>query len=499
MLQEEAAEMGYGEIVPDLLKIKNAGSHLLALINDILDLSKIEAGKMELFLENFDLAGLIDDVTVTVQPLVARNDNQLIVDYPPDLGLMYADQMKVRQGLFNLLSNAAKFTERGQIRLTVRRETVELLSSTAGAPPAGAAEWFNFQVADTGIGMNAEQVSKLFQEFSQADASTTRKYGGTGLGLAITNRFCRMMGGDITVESRPGQGSTFTIWLPAKVIRRAKEKSDTNLSALLSKIQAASPGPAADAPKERGTILVIDNDPAVHDLLKRTLDKEGFHVESALGGEEALQLARTLQPVAITLDVVMPDMSGWDVLEALKTDPELAHIPVVMVTMIDDKNKGFALGASDYLTKPIDRNRLIATLKKYQCEPDTPPCTVLVIEDDLTTREMMRRMLEKESWWVVEANNGYSALACLAETQPQLILLDLMMPEMDGFEFITILRTKEEWRSIPVVVLTAQDLSAEDRLRLSNSVERIIQKGGYTREELLAEVRHLIATHSQAT
>jgi signal transduction histidine kinase/CheY-like chemotaxis protein len=418
MLQEEAEDIGYEEITPDLVKIKNAGSHLLSLINDILDLSKIEAGKMELYLESFDIAGLIDEVIMTVQPLVAKNDNRLVVASAPDLDLMYGDQVKVRQGLFNLLSNAAKFTEHGTITLTIRRERIEVPFTASeqteilpGKTTAAATEWLYFRVADTGIGMSEEQISKLFSEFSQADASTTRKYGGTGLGLAITKRFCRMMGGDITVESKLGQGSTFTIWLPAKGAKpRSREKTDSGLPVILSKIEAAASDKAVEMP-EMGTILVIDNDPTVHDLLKRSLTKEGFRVESALGGGTALQIARELRPTAITLDVVMPDMSGWDVLEALKTDPELADIPVIMLTIIDDKNKGFALGASDYLTKPIDRNRLVSILKRYGCDADTPPCSVLIVEDDPVTREMMRRMLEKEGWWVIEAENGYTGLA----------------------------------------------------------------------------------------
>jgi CheY-like chemotaxis protein len=410
---------------------------------------------------------------------------------------MQADQVKVRQGLFNLLSNAAKFTEQGVITLTVKREPPGSFSSPSGLPvevkPTHAG-WLSFRVSDTGIGMNPEQVTRLFHEFSQADVSTNRRYGGTGLGLTITQRFCRMMGGDITVESTPGQGSTFTIWLPAQVVKpRPKSKSDTGLPTLL-KIVTASENVSVEAAKDTGTVLVIDNDPTVHDLLTRSLSKEGFRVECTANGETALQLARKLQPTAITLDVVMPDMNGWQVLEALKTDPELAHIPVIMLTMIDDKNLGFALGASDYLTKPIDRNRLVAILKKYQCASELPACSVLVVEDDATARDVMRRTLEKEGWLVAEAENGRVALNWLAEDNPHLILLDLMMPEMDGFEFVAALRQVPDWRSIPVVVLTAKDVTEEDRLRLNSSVEKIIQKGGYNLDELVAEIRRLVAT-----
>jgi CheY-like chemotaxis protein len=237
--------------------------------------------------------------------------------------------------------------------------------------------------------------------------------------------------------------------------------------------------------------LVIDDDPTVHDLMRRFLNKEGFWVEVAANGETGLELARQLHPAAITLDVMMPGMDGWVVLSVLKTDPDLVDIPVIMLTIVDDKNLGYALGAADYLTKPIDRERLVAVLSKYRCEQ--PRCSVLLVEDDPATREMLRRTLEKEEWWVAEAENGRVALEQVAETRPELILLDLMMPEMDGFEFITELRKDPVWRTIPIVVITAMDLTPEDRLRLNGYVTQILQKGAYSREELLQEVRDLVA------
>jgi CheY-like chemotaxis protein len=337
-----------------------------------------------------------------------------------------------------------------------------------------------FRVSDTGIGMTPEQRAKLFQPFSQADASTTRLYGGTGLGLAITKRFCQMMGGDITVESEVGKGSTFTIRLPAEVSE--------------PKAQPAPPAAPKAEPLPAGapTVLVIDDDPTVHDLMQRFLGKEGFRMAAALDGEEGLRLAKAWRPAAITLDVMMPGMDGWAALAALKADPALADIPVIMLTIVDDKNLGYALGAADYLTKPIDRDRLVAMLKKYRCE--APPCPVLVVEDDAQIREMLRRILAKEGWLVSEAEHGRVALERVAENRPELILLDLMMPEMDGFQFIEELRKQEAWRSIPIIVVTAKDLSEEDRLRLNGYVEKILQKGAYSREALLAEVRDLVAS-----
>jgi signal transduction histidine kinase/CheY-like chemotaxis protein len=467
MLMEDAEDEGVDYFVSDLQKIRAAGKHLLALINDILDLSKVEAGKMELYLETFDVASMVKDVMSTVQPLVEKNANTLEVHETSDPGAMRADLTKVRQSLFNLLSNAAKFTEGGTITLDVVRETVD------------GADWVTFSVSDTGIGMTPEQMEKLFQAFSQADASTTRKYGGTGLGLVITKCFCQMMGGDITMESELGVGSTFTIRLPTEVVEPKAEPVPVAKSRFEPVLKGAS------------TVLVIDDDPSVHDVMRRFLSKEGFRAETASGGEEGLRLARELRPDAITLDVLMPGMDGWTVLTALKTDPDLADIPVIMLTIVDDKNMGYAVGASEYMTKPIDRDRLVAILQKYRSAP--PPLRVLVVEDETATREMLRRTLEKEGWAVIEAENGRVALERVAENQPALILLDLMMPEMDGFEFVDELRKNEAWRAIPVVVVTARDLTAEDHLRLSGYVEKILQKQVYSREQLLAEVRDLVA------
>jgi PAS domain S-box-containing protein len=468
MLQEEAEDLGVEAFIPDLQKINAAGKHLLVLINDILDLSKIESGKMDLYLETFDLASMLDDVATTAQALAEKNVNTLRVHRANELGTMRGDLTKIRQSLFNLLSNASKFTQQGTISLDIARA------------PVDRRDWITFRVSDTGIGMTPEQMAKLFQPFSQADASTTRLYGGTGLGLAITKRFCQMMGGDITVESEMGKGSTFTIKLPAEVGDHKAQPT--------SYLEGKSQTPAEGA----STVLVIDDDPTVHDLMQRLLTKEGFRMAAAASGEEGLRLAKTLRPAAITLDVMMPGMDGWAVLTALKADSELADIPVIMLTIVDDKNLGYALGAADYLTKPIDRDRLVTILKKYRCE--APPCPVLVIEDDAQIREMLRRILSKEGWLVSEAEHGRVALERVAENRPELILLDLMMPEMDGFQFIEELRKQEAWRSIPIIVVTAKDLTEEDRLRLNGYVEKILQKGAYGREALLAEVRDLVAS-----
>ncbi|MET0213688.1 MAG: response regulator [Vicinamibacterales bacterium] len=466
MLQEQATEVGQPELVPDLKKIHSAGKHLQGLIDDILDLSKIEAGKMEVFVESFEVSNIVDDVVATIEPLVEKAGNTLHVTCPDDVGIMRADMTKVRQVLFNLLSNACKFTQNGRVSLDVERQHF------------ATGEWIHFRVRDTGIGMTPEQIGKLFQEFTQADTSTTRKYGGTGLGLAISRRFARIMGGDIVVESTPGEGSTFVAQFPAVIEQAASDNGDH-----------APPPKAAGPPRTvaANTILVIDDDPVVHDLMRRLMAKEGFEVVSAHNAEEGLRLADSLRPAAITLDIMMPGTDGWKVLTALKSDPALGDIPVVLVTMTDDRNKGYALGAADFLTKPIDPLRLGSVLKKQARRPPGP--LALIIDDDPAMREMLSRQLRSQGWDIVEASNGRTALQRIAAQVPAAIVLDLMMPELDGFDFIIELRTNPAWRDIPIVVVTAKDVTDEDRRRLNGYVKRILVKGAYQRDRLLVAVR----------
>jgi signal transduction histidine kinase/DNA-binding response OmpR family regulator/HAMP domain-containing protein len=468
MLEEEAADLDQKTFIPDLQKINGAGKHLMSLISNILDLSKIEAGKMDLYLENFEIVPMIKEVIATVKPLIEKNANTLELHYADGLGQMRSDITKLRQMLFNLLSNASKFTERGTITLRVDREN------------ANGNGWVSFSVSDTGIGMTPEQTSKLFQAFTQADTSTTRKYGGTGLGLAISQKFCHLMGGEITIESAVGQGSTFKVRLPAIVADSKAGVLPAEETALIT-AQLSEGAPA---------VLVIDDDPTVHDLVQRFLNKEGLNMIAARSGEEGIRLAKELHPAAITLDVLMPGMDGWAVLTELKADPALSEIPVIMLTIMDEKQMGYALGAADYLTKPIEWDRLVAILQRYDCA--RPPCPLLVVEDDPVMRDMLRRRLEKEDWTVIEAENGRVALERMTERQPELILLDLMMPEMDGFQFLDEIRKRKDWHAIPVIVVTAKELSAEDQQRLNGSVEKILQKGAYSREELIREVRDLV-------
>jgi len=468
LLSEEFVDAGQEEFIPDVQKIIMSGKHLLNLINDVLDLSKIEAGKMDMYLETFDVAGMIKDMVVTVAPLVNKNNNHLVVNSPENLGTMYADQTKVRQVLLNLLSNASKFTQQGTITFDAARE------------PGASGDWFTWRVTDSGIGMTPEQLGRLFQDFTQADASTTRKYGGTGLGLSISRRFCQMMGGDITVTSQEGKGSTFSVRLPAAV------------ATIQEVLQPTRSGTSPLKPGQKMTILVIDDDKSTRDIVARFLDKEGYRIETAASGEEGLRRARELQPDVITLDVMMPTMDGWSVLAVLKADKELANIPVVMITMSDNKNMGYTLGASEYLMKPVEKDALIKVLKRFECDPSS--CNILVVEDEDATREMMVRMVENEGWDVTQAENGRVALEKLGTVRPDLILLDLMMPEMDGFEFVAAMRKNAQWRSIPVVVVTAMSLTQEDVQKLNGQVKRILQKGGVSRDDLLKELRDAVVS-----
>jgi signal transduction histidine kinase/CheY-like chemotaxis protein len=356
MLREEAEDTGNEDLLPDLKRIHGAGKHLLALISDILDLSKIEAGKMDLHLETFSICELMSDLVGTATPLMEKNNNTLIVDCPAEIGTLHSDLTKMRQALLNLLSNAAKFTHEGSVRLAVTRT------------PEADGEWLTFSVTDSGIGISPEQVGRLFQDFVQADSSTTRKYGGTGLGLAITRKFCQMLGGEVTVASELGTGSTFAIRLPAEARPLPPEPAPVP-PARTGGTALTGGGIAPTLPRKRTTILVIDDDPTMHDLMRRALTKEGYNVVTAAGGEEGLRKAREVRPEAITLDVMMPGLNGWSVLAALKQDPELALIPVIMLTMMEDRSHGRALGAVEYLSKSFDRDRLLNILGRWKTLP----------------------------------------------------------------------------------------------------------------------------------
>jgi adenylate cyclase len=470
MLKEEAEETGEEPLIEPLDRILNASKHLLALINEILDLAKIEAGKLELHLEEVELGALMADVARTAETLADKNGNELHVEIAPDLGRIQADPVRLRQVVLNLLSNACKFTKGGTV----------VLRAVRGVDSGG--DWVTISVRDTGIGMTEEQLGKLFQEFTQADSSTTRRYGGTGLGLAISRRLCRLMGGDIEAQSAEGIGSTFIVTLPAAA----------GPSGNLTMPAATKRPPTRISPlRQSRRALVIDDEETARDILRQTLMGEGFDVVTAENGRQGLQLARQVQPSLITLDVLMPDLDGWSALRDLKRDDDLSDIPVIMVTIVDEENRGYALGAAAYLTKPIDRERLRKALAS--CRPDGRSPRVLIVEDDAHARGWLSRILREDGWEVAEAENGRVALDRLAVAHPDVIVLDLMMPEMDGFELIDEIHRREETRRLPVIALTAADLDEERYHRLSGAIERVLRKRPGGREEILATLREVIA------
>ncbi|MEM9218595.1 MAG: response regulator [Cyanobacteria bacterium P01_F01_bin.150] len=483
MLEEDAEDMGQDEFIPDIIKIQSAGRHLLELINGVLDLSKIEAGQMELHLETIDIRQTLQEVAATVQPMMEKSGNTLALSCPDDIGTMITDTTKLRQSLLNLLSNASKFTEQGEIRITVERVDTVAITSKVGANRV------RFHVSDTGIGMTPDQLQKIFDAFTQADASTTRKYGGTGLGLTITKRFTEMMGGRVNVESELGQGSTFMIELPQQA--RPVDKPE-RLEPLPEEVVSAH-SLAADLGNNRKkpVVLVVDDEIDIQELLERSLIKSGYDVVCANSGREALAIAAEILPDVITMDVMMPEMDGWEVLTRLKSNDELAHIPVVMMTMVEDEDLGYALGASDYLPKPINRNHLLSVLEKYK--GDKANRWALVLEDDEVSGQITERLLEKEGWHVHIADNGLAGIKVVEEQKPDIIVLDLIMPEMNGFEFLSLLRQNPEWRTIPVIVMTAKDLTTEDRQMLGDAVQSIYQKSGFDQESFLEEVEELVS------
>jgi PAS domain S-box-containing protein len=484
MLAEDAEDAGSDDMLGDLQKITAAGKHLLSLINDILDLSKIEAGKMELFIEAFNFSDVANEVADTAQSLVKTNGNTLAVEIGEGLENLDGDLTKTRQMLFNLISNAAKFTENGAI--TLMGEKYENRGS----------DWVRFSISDTGIGIPADKLDKIFQEFSQADDSTTRNYGGTGLGLSLTRRFAQMMGGDIRVESEVGSGSSFIIEIPMKVTKQHQgleaeasmdETGDNTAIATAKTFPDHLLSTLERVHKEKPLVLVVDDEQSARELLTRSLELEGCEVKAARDGKEGLKMAADLSPDLITLDIMMPGMDGWTVLRKIKADRNLKDIPVLMVSMIGDRGMSYELGAVDSIQKPVDRKKLRGVVEKYAKGKNN---SVLIVEDDPAARANIRSSLEKVGWSVTEAENGAIGLEAVENKKFDLVLLDLMMPVMDGFEFLYKLRDSNSPSArTPVIVITAKDLDAKDRARLTGNVDEIIAKSGRSIEQIIGEVK----------
>ena len=468
MIEEAEDGVEPASLVPDMRKIENNARHLLGLINDVLDLSKVESGKTEIYVEEFDIGTMLQDVAATAQALLDKKGNTLVQRVASDVPGMTSDVTKIRQCLLNLLSNAAKFTEHGTITLAVDRDTDE-----------DGRDWISFAVADSGIGMTEEQLAKLFQRFQQADASTTRQFGGTGLGLSITQAFSAMLGGQVTVTSTQGQGSTFTLRLPVRY-EAANTASDEGHGAN----QTDEDVPAGDR-----VVLVIDDDAAQRDLMSRFLSREGFVPRTAPDGRAGLAMARRLRPRAILLDVMMPGADGWTVLSALKADAELKDTPVVMVSFVDERGLAASLGAADYVAKPVKWDRFRQVMDRFREEGGD----VLVVDDEADFRRQMRKALEEGGWMVREAVDGQDALREVERKVPQMVLLDLVMPVMDGFAFLQSLRGKPGCAKVPVVVLTAYELSRADRMRLRGA-DQVLTKDTRTLRDLGKDLRELIDT-----
>ncbi len=469
MLLEEAEDLGQDDFTADLGKIRTNAQHLLGLINDVLDLSKVEAEKMDVYAEDFAVEAFARDAASTVETLVAKKGNRLLLDLAPDLGGARTDAVKLRQCLFNLLGNAAKFTEGGTITLRVRRER----------RPAG--DHLTFAVSDTGIGMTPDQVAGLFERFKQADETTTRRFGGTGLGLALTRAFARLMGGDVAVASEADAGTTFTLSVPADLPGDAAAPQDASVQT------SPEPVPAPDE-ASRNLVIVVDDEASQRDLLARFLTRQGFAVRTAADGRTGLDLARRLQPTVVLLDVMMPEIDGWTVLSALKEDPATQDIPVVMVSFVADAALGASLGAAGMVPKPVDWNRLKGILDRLGGTEQAGD--VLVVDDDPDMRQRLRTVLERHGWAVREAAEGAQALARVREAVPRLVLLDLTMPVMDGFVFLREMRALPACAEVPVVVLSARDVSAEERRRLSGA-DRVLRKGDTSLQDLAEEVCRL--------
>ena len=464
MLMEDAEDLGQNEFISDLQNIHAAGKHLLGLINNVLDLSKIEAGKMELFIERVDIEILVDEVVSTVKPLIEKKANILELERPRVLGEMQTDMTKLRQMLLNLLSNAAKFTEQGIIYFKINRQTQE------------NGEGIIFCIADDGIGMTAEQQQKLFQPFTQADASTTSNYGGTGLGLSITKQFVQMMGGTIKVSSELGNGSTFTLFLPVSVTQPPL---------------APSLDPKLSVEANNKVILMIHANDTVWESLKDQLSQIGYAISIGANQTEAIKLANQLNPNAIIIDVQTPELEGWHTISLLKSDSRLAHIPIILISMTTDK--GHVISITDYVDKPINPEQLTTLLEKYPLSDD-PPGLILVIDDDKLFRESTAALIESQGWPVLKAENGQIALEHLNDKKPTLILLDLMMPVMDGFELITHLQKHEKWCYIPTVILAnMKNITTESAQLFNQSIENLLTKEIYTQDELVLQIHQLIS------
>ncbi len=468
LIEEDLSAVGQEAILADVGKINSNARHLLGLINDVLDLSKIEAQKMDVHAIEFTLSTLLAEIEAATGSLIAKNNNTLSLSAEAPDTVMVSDDLKIKQILLNLIGNAAKFTTNGKIEVHV--SPIE----ENGVPHT------RFTVQDTGIGMSKEQLANLFQRFAQADETTTRKYGGTGLGLALTRALSKMLGGRIDVASVEGEGTTFTVTVPTRYEARVVHAETGKEVAVDDEARKAA---HAQAP----SILVVDDDPSARELLTRHLEREGFAVTTASSGAEALEHIKAYKPLAVLLDVMMPGLDGWHVLKAIRDNPDTKDIPVIMQTVLDDRNFAYALGATGYLKKPVRRDVLADALQSL--EIGTANRQVLIVDDDRDANERLMEMLTRDGWNCRMALNGAEALKVLAEYVPDLVLVDLIMPEMDGYAFIREVRNNQKFDALPLVVMTATDVGADKVRTLSSDTAGIVQKGAMPLADLVADLR----------
>ena len=462
MLYEECEDLGYEDLMPDLQKITSAGTHLLSLINNVLDLSKIEAGKMELYLTSFEIEKLVETLKDVNAPLASKNDNGFKINIQDAIGAMTQDETKLRQCVTNFLSNAFKFTKNGVVTLDVNsliKDDIEMIE---------------FKVTDDGEGMSAEGVAKVFEEYTQAERSTSATHGGTGLGLPISKRFAELMGGDVSVSSEKGKGSDFSIFVP-RVCSDQEDIEESNIENV----------------ENENICVLIDDDVAMHDLIRRTIVKAGMRLIGATDGEQGLKMIRELNPKLILLDVLMPGRDGWSLLKECKTDKELKDIPVIMISQLNQSNLASSLGANDYLTKPIDRTHFINTLKRI-LGTNTQNQKVLVIDDDKDVRELLSRLLKDAGYRPIDARDGKEGLE-RTKDEPALIILDLEMPRMDGFEFLDnyIKNVPEENRS-PILVFSGKDLTDVQEELLKERVVGLVKKDDVSMDKLSQMIQGII-------
>ena len=464
MLYEDCEDLGYDDLLPDLKKITSSGSHLLSLINNILDLSKIEAGKMELFVTSFEIENMVQTIKDVSEPLAAKNDNGFVINLDGAMGSMSQDETKLRQCLTNFLSNGFKFTKNGTVTLDVKAKMV------------GDVEFIDFAVIDTGAGMSPEGVAKVFEEYTQAERSTSANYGGTGLGLPISKKFAEMMGGDVIVTSEEGVGSVFTMSVP----RECPEYNEDEVE-----------GNVINLDEQDNLVVLVDDDVAMHDLIKRTISKLNLTLLGATNSEKGMELIREVKPKLILLDVLMPGRDGWSLLKECKTDKDLKDIPVIMISQLNQSNLASSLGANDYLTKPIDRSHFINTLKRILGN-DTQDKKVLVIDDDKDVRELLSRLLKDAGYRPIDARDGREGLE-RTKDEPALIILDLEMPRMDGFEFLdNYIKDVPEEKRAPVLVFSGKDLTDVQEDLLKERVVGLVKKDDVSMDNLSKMIQGIV-------